>query len=465
MALLLLTTSVQARTLVVNQRHPEANDENAGTEDKPFKTISRAAQTAKPGDIVEIRSGIYREHVSPARGGASPEAMITYRARPGHRVVLKGSDVWQAEWKPVKLDGITVTVWRARLDPSLFTYDFPIENFNPFVISPTKLWRAIDKLEEWYEDPVRPAEPGEPLSQTRGMIFADGRPLRQVINPAQFDLTTGAFMVGREGKHILARFPYDKAPGDFELEIVTREQVFAPKAMWLSFIRLKGLTFEHAGTGNGPPQMAMVSATRGKHWIFEDCTFRWSGTGGLDIGRAYWGNLPNRERVDSQSTGKLEFGMIVRRCNFLDNGTAGLWCYAHGRSILVEDCVFERNNWLGRRTWEEGAIKCHGVRSSVFRNNLFRDNDTFALWLDICGPNNRITQNLFINNLNTGVFVEAMAGPTLIDNNIAIGTRPFTYRSMTMADGFYNHQSSNVIFAHNLSFGNAGYGFRNVLHR
>jgi len=41
--------------------------------------------------------------------------------------------------------------------------------------------------------------------------------------------------------------------------------------------------------------------------------------------------------------------------------------------------------------------------------------------------NNRITQNLFISNMNCGVFVEAFAATTLVDNNIVIGTRPFTF--------------------------------------
>lgn len=154
--------------------------------------------------------------------------------------------------------------------------------------------------------------------------------------------------------------------------------------------------------------------------------------------------------------------MIVRRCTFTGNGTAGLWGYSAG-SILLEDCVFERNNWLGRNTWEEADLKYHAIERSIFRNNLFRDNDSFGLWLDICGGNNRITQNLFISNMNAGVFIEAGLGTTLVDNNISAYSRPFTFYQMTQADGFYNHQSSNVIFAHNLAFGNAGYGFRCLL--
>ena len=69
-------------TYVVDQNHAKATDDGPGTEEVPFKTISRAAEMAKPGDTVLVRAGIYRERVAPARGGE--EGMpITYMAAPG----------------------------------------------------------------------------------------------------------------------------------------------------------------------------------------------------------------------------------------------------------------------------------------------------------------------------------------------------------------------------------------------
>lgn len=49
--------------------------------------------------------------------------------------------------------------------------------------------------------------------------------------------------------------------------------------------------------------------------------------------------------------------------------------------------------------------------------------------------------------------IERSAGTTLVDTNIRIGTNAFPMYNMSQADGFYNHQVSNVIFAHNLSMG------------
>ena len=62
--------------------------------------------------------------------------------------------------------------------------------------------------------------------------------------------------------------------------------------------------------------------------------------------------------------------------------------------------------------------------------------------------------------MTAGVFIEGTWGHTLVDNNIAAFTRTFAFRQMNLGDGFYNHQSSHVTFAHNLAFANGGYGYR-----
>ena len=45
---------VQAATYVVDQAVPGAADTNPGTEEKPFKTVQRAADSAKPGDTIYV---------------------------------------------------------------------------------------------------------------------------------------------------------------------------------------------------------------------------------------------------------------------------------------------------------------------------------------------------------------------------------------------------------------------------
>jgi hypothetical protein len=63
------TASAAARTIVVNQKHERASDRNPGTERRPLRTIGAAAKLAQASDTVLVHAGVYRERVSPARGG------------------------------------------------------------------------------------------------------------------------------------------------------------------------------------------------------------------------------------------------------------------------------------------------------------------------------------------------------------------------------------------------------------
>lgn len=68
------------------------NDANDGSESRPFRTISAAADVAMPGDVITVHAGTYRERVSPPRGGESDARRITYRAATGEQVVITGSE-------------------------------------------------------------------------------------------------------------------------------------------------------------------------------------------------------------------------------------------------------------------------------------------------------------------------------------------------------------------------------------
>ena len=63
------------------------SDLNPGTESQPFLTISKAAYVAKPGDVITVHEGVYREWVSPKRGGTKAQPIV-YQAAPGEKVVI-----------------------------------------------------------------------------------------------------------------------------------------------------------------------------------------------------------------------------------------------------------------------------------------------------------------------------------------------------------------------------------------
>lgn len=96
------------------------NDANDGTAASPLRTISAAAQLAQPGDVVTIHKGLYRERVNPPRGGESSGKPIVYRAAPGERPEIRGSEAVTG-WEKVQND-----TWKVVLPNSVFG------DFNPY---------------------------------------------------------------------------------------------------------------------------------------------------------------------------------------------------------------------------------------------------------------------------------------------------------------------------------------------
>ena len=78
------------------------NDNNTGTIEKPFQSIAKAAEAAKPGDKVNIMNGTYITKSSPVLNLKSQHSgtegnYVTYRAHSGHKPVIYASgEVWNA---------------------------------------------------------------------------------------------------------------------------------------------------------------------------------------------------------------------------------------------------------------------------------------------------------------------------------------------------------------------------------
>ena len=115
---LFLYTESISRTYVVDQGHASAADQNDGSDGSPLLTIGAAAEKAQPGDTVYVKEGVYRERVTPPRGGTSGSPIV-YLAEAGHKVYIKGSDVWKPQWQ--KVDGQD-NVYSARPDQSESVY-------------------------------------------------------------------------------------------------------------------------------------------------------------------------------------------------------------------------------------------------------------------------------------------------------------------------------------------------------
>jgi hypothetical protein len=96
MALVFLSSlSLFAQNLYVGGAN--ASDNNPGTAAEPFATIQKAATVATAGDIINIRSGIYRETIVPANSGTSGNPIV-FQPDGDAVVTISGADMADGAW-------------------------------------------------------------------------------------------------------------------------------------------------------------------------------------------------------------------------------------------------------------------------------------------------------------------------------------------------------------------------------
>ncbi|RIW31374.1 DUF1565 domain-containing protein [Bacillus salacetis] len=72
------------------------NDQNEGTKSNPYRTLKKAASEARPGTIVYIKEGTYKERLSVKHSGTKSRP-ITFKAYNQDKVVLTGEDLKNVE--------------------------------------------------------------------------------------------------------------------------------------------------------------------------------------------------------------------------------------------------------------------------------------------------------------------------------------------------------------------------------
>ena len=468
-----------SKTYYVDNESAGADDDGPGTKARPFRTINKAAQVLQPGERVVIAAGTYRECVRPLRGGANPAQMISYEAAPGAKVIVKGSEVlkdgWQQEtvpitrFNPANPSGqVTGPIaWRHELTGAMFP-----DAYNPFGLPSAPGDRS------WLD--TKAVDMG-PYFRRRGLVFVDGKPLEpmeqlrelaaaqlpgpppanqplpQTGKPARIrggpimqeigGSRDARFWVENSGEAIHVRIPAD-SPAEHTVEITTREQVFASAQKGLAYIRVKGITFQHAGNGYPVPQRGLVSTAGGNHWIVEDNVIEWANGVGLDIGNGDWNGGFTPQAGDSH---------IIRRNTIRYCGVEGIGGMGT-QNTLIENNLFEWCGWADvERAWEAAAAKFHFARNMLFRHNVVRHiRHANAVWFDSRDSNCRVTGNVFADVLtvSAAVHMEMNLEQNQIDNNIIWNVRnaePGTPGQRGSAgSGVFINASDRVIIAQNL---------------
>jgi hypothetical protein len=405
-------TFVLAHTVYATELHVAVagKDTNDGTSQRPFKTISAAAAVARPGDVITVHEGIYRERISPPRGGESDAKRIVYQAAKGEKVEIKGSEIVK-NWVIVQND-----LWKVVIPNAFFG------SFNPY---------SDTICGDWFDPLGRQHHTG--AVYLNGDWLDEAATMEEVMKPAGAKpLWFG--LVDRENTTLWAQFK-GVSPNDQMVEINVRRTVFYPEKTGINYVTVRGFTLRDAATNWAPPtaeQVGLIGAHWSKGWIIENNVINHSRCSGVSLGK--YG-----DQWDNTSANSAE-GYVKT----IERGLANGWnkeSVGHHivRNNVISDCeqtgvvgslgaIFSRiennhiyNIWTRRlfNGAEIGGIKLHGAIDVVIKNNRIHD-ACRGLWLDWMAQGTRVTGNLMYHHVAEDIFVEVNHGPFLIDNNILL---------------------------------------------
>jgi alpha-N-arabinofuranosidase len=411
------------------------NDAAEGSAEKPLKTIQRAAELAQPGDTITVHQGVYREQINPPRGGESDLRRIVYRAAPGEKVEIKGSEAIKG-WTKVQ-DG----VWKVELPNAMFG------NFNPY---------ANEIRGDWFDPKGR--------KHHTGAVYLDGQwlpeaaALDDVLKPKPAEAAAKWFgQVDDKNTTLWARFG-NADPNQRLVEINVRQTVFYPRKPGMNYITVRGFAMRHAATPWSPPtteQIGLIGTNWSKGWIIENNEISHSRCTGITLGKYH---DPQDSRPSESAEGYED---TIRRA--LANG----WDREHVghhvvRNNVIHDCeqagicgsmggAFSRitgnhiYNILRQRLFggaEMGGIKLHAAIDVLIQNNRIHDTDR-GIWLDWMAQGTRVSGNLCYRNDSEDLFVEVDHGPMLIDNNVLLSE--ISLRDNSQGAAYIHNLMSGII--------------------
>jgi len=408
------------------------SDQNPGTQQHPFLTISKAASVAMAGDTVIVHEGEYREWVKPKYKGLSNKRRITYQAAEGEKVVIKGSERIES-WQHVEGN-----VWKVVLPNSFFG------GYNPYELVVFGDWLvSIEEKKHLgevylngmsfyevsrYEDLIAPAVRTEVMDMWTQKIVP-------VHNPEQTKYVWYT-EVNDDNTTIWANFQ-GADPNSELVEINVRRSCFYPVETGIDYITVRGFEMAHAATPWTPPtadQPGLLGANWSKGWIIEHNIIHDSKCSAISIGKeistghnyrtirkdkpGYQYQLESVFSAKRNGWSKENIGSHIIRYNTI---------YDCGQNGIVGHlgCVFSEvhhnhiyNIALKREFYghEIAGIKFHAAIDTQIHHNRIHD-CTLGIWCDWQTQGTRISKNVLYNNTRD-LFVEVSHGPYLVDNNI-----------------------------------------------
>jgi alpha-L-arabinofuranosidase len=435
--------TIYTRVYYVDQKHPQASDQNPGTKDSPFLTINHAAKVLKPGEKVIVKKGIYRENVQPARGGDSQKSMICYEASSNAEVIISGSEVLQQKWikstTPYKPSmPFSHKIWMTSVPHSYF------KEPNPFLIQNADEYEM--KIMPWAKSWTNRV----PYTLVRGLIFQDGMRMTQLCAYEDIVKLPGSYWVDTtdndDNTFRIHIYPFlGKDPNTQLMEITTRQSPFNPKVKGINYIRVRGFIFEQVGNGFPLSAKGAFSTFGGSNWIIEDNIFRKINSVAIEIGAVTDRHIEKELNDENRKEFETVSGKHIVRNNILyDCGTGGIQGLINTESLVENNHLFNIGWQEAEFYWETSAIKLHMTHDCLIRGNHIHDiAAAMGIWLDAYNLNSRVTQNLLYNvSCNYGaIFIEISSKPNLVDHNLVWNCG---------RNGIYQHDVDSLFIVHNI---------------
>ena len=385
------------QTFFVDNQSTSASDQNPGTEALPFQTISRGAQVAQSnneqsiGTKIYIKPGVYREQVTLSVSGMETDAPIIFEGTVPGSVILSGSDVW-GNWQPI--------------GDHLYQHAWPYH------------WGLAPYPRGWEGNVTL-----DPIVRRREMVIIDGHPLSQVLTYS--NLNDFSFYADEGNGILYVKLGPDLTLNDTtEIEVATRPRVFTADGK--RNLVLRNLEFRH---GNAAVQDAAVQISDSSNILIESCVFTWNNWIGLGISRIV--NLTLNKNIS------------------VWNGATGLDGY-NLKNVVLDSNETSFNNWRGASGnfygWSVAGAKLGGVHTGSIVHHRSMGNRARGLWLDYDNSNVTVDDVTLLWNFNDGIFIEASAGPILIQNS--------TFTGNQNAAGIVGANSSDVTLLGNTLMGN-----------
>lgn len=364
--------------------NPTGNDLNDGLSTaRPKRSLGKTLQVSKPGDVILMDKGIYREGIETNVGG-SVEFPITIQGVPGQTIV-KGS-IEIKIWEQVH-DNVWKILWNPNeLSDNYYGYEAPKKGIPQQVFLDGKPLLQIAGI----IDSIHPACPDATRDYCRKVNGAGISDLEVTENSFYYDVSTNELWIHlkpginpnlqvtevSQNRRIL--YFYDSSPGS---------------------VCIEGLTFQHSNSSAGSRQMYAVKVP--KNSLMTNSVVEWMDLAGVAIGS-------NAEISHSEIRYNGQLGLTTNAVNFK----------------MTSNQIYGNNYRFFNSFWEAGGIKIVGNSNGSVSENHIYNNEGPGVWLDGALGNSQgtvaIEKNYFHGNgRESQIFVE-ISPNIVVSNNIVV---------------------------------------------